>query len=298
MATFTNIGEIKSRRRLAPARPREPRLTARPFRDAAEAGGHDEGAFDVRPVSLLDEARRRLKSNMKADITLLRLAPEGIEHPSAEAVLTEMENRLQSMAALHKSLCRAGKFDGIDLAVYLRHAASLRNSPPQSPLAGGWVIEAGGQSLIWTREGNEGAADSSGVFMDLETALASAPAAAEGLAQRAVYACAIAAPPWIFRWRSPQAGTALTGHVAKPGEVGIRVRPSSEGVAVELSFSDWGPGLPDVFDLKGQRSLGLQLGSVLARLVKGSGDDQAPSEAVFTISFVPSHRAYETRLPV
>lgn len=288
MATFTNTIETKPRRgpvqRLSPHR-----RMLNADRATPELARHDEGAFDVRPVSLLDEARRRMKSNMQADIALLRLTPEGTEHPFAEAVLTEMESRLQSMAALQKALCRTGKFDEIDLAVYLRQAASLRNSPPQAPLAGGWVVEAGGDSLIWSRKEDGNAAAPAEGFMDLETALASTPGAWQGLAQRAVYACAIVAPPWIFRWRTPQTGTAGAGHIAKPGEVGIRVRTSTDGVAVELSFSDCGPGLPGVFDVKNQRALGLQLVGVLACLVQGSLSDDAPNCAVFSVAFVPSH---------
>ena len=295
MATFTNIIETKPRRgpvqRLFPHR-----RMLNADRATPDSAHRDEGPFDVRPISLLDEARRRMKSNMRADIALLRLTPEGTEHPCAEAVLTEMESRLQSMAALQKALCRTGKFDEIDLAVYLRQAASLRNSPPQSPLAGGWVVEAGGDSLIWSREEDGNATALAEGFMDLETALASTPGAWQSLAQRAVYACAIVAPPWIFRWRTPQIGTAGAGHIAKPGEVGIRVSTSADGVAVELSFSDCGPGLPGMFDLKTQRTLGLQLVGMLARLVQGSLTEEAPAGAVFAVSFVPSHRAYDAPL--
>jgi hypothetical protein len=128
--------------------------------------------------------------------------------------------------------------------------------------------------------------------MDLETALASLPAQGQDLVRRAVYACAIAVPPALYRWRSPQAGTAGRGHLAKPGEVGIRLRQAEDGVVVELSFSDCGPGLPALFDAKAQRALGLELISVLARLVQGSLSDDAASEAVFAVAFVPSHRDF------
>lgn len=128
--------------------------------------------------------------------------------------------------------------------------------------------------------------------MDLETALSTIPARWQDAAQRALYACAIVVPPWIFRWRSPQCGTAGSGHLAKPGEVGLRIRPADDGVAVELSFSDCGPGLPGIFDMKAQRALGHELVAVLARLVQGSLNEDACSEAVFEVAFVPSHRDF------
>lgn len=291
MATFTTGIETRPdrgrSRRESPHRRLLNGAADRPWPERAKE------PYDFRPASLLDEARRRMKSNMQANLSLLRLVREETEHSSAEAVLTEMENRLQSMAALHKARCRAGSFDAIDLAVYLRQAASLRNAPPHSPLNGGWLVEPGGSSLIWSGEedGNETAF--AGRFMDIETALASAPAQWRDRAQRAVFTCAVVIPPWIFRWRSPQCGAAGPGHIVKAGEVGIRVRVAEDGVAVEVSLSDCGPGLPGVFDLKAQRALGLKLGAVLARLVQGSLSEDAAPEAVFTVTFVPGHRDFD-----
>mgnify|MGYP000626519904 CR=1 FL=1 len=291
MATF--ITDIETRPDRGRARRESPRrrflIDAKADRPSPERA---KEPYEFRPASLLDEARRRMKSNMEANISILRLVPSGTEHPEAEAVLTEMENRLQSMAALRKAQSRSGNFGAIDLAVYLRQAASLRNSPPHSPLPGGWLVEPGGTSLSWSREEDGNTAAASEGFMDLETALSTAPARWQDLAQRAVYACAIVVPPWIFRWRSPQSGTAGSGHLARPGEVGLRVRVAEDGVAVELSFSDCGPGLPGMFDLKAQRALSLELVAVLARLVQGSLNEDAPSDAVFEVNFVPSHRDF------
>lgn len=255
--------------------------------------GHGD---DNRPISLLDEARRRLKSNMLANIDLLQLVEEETPSASAETALSEMEDRLQSMAALHKARCRAGDFDRIDLAVYLRQAAALRNSPPRSPLPGGWVAEPGGAALVWMRDEDEGPGANRRRFGDLETALAETPAEWRSLARLAAYACAIVAPPWIFRWVAPPSGTTGRAPAARHGEVGIRIRVT-EGVAVELSMSDSGPGLPDVFEPKAQRALGLELVSVLARLVQGSLGGEAGPEAVFDVAFLPSRHAQEATAP-
>lgn len=253
-------------------------------------------ADDNRPISLLDEARRRLKSNMLANIDLLRLVEEGTPSAFAEATLSEMEDRLQSMAALHKARCRAGDFDRIDLAVYLRQAAALRNSPPRSPLPGGWVVEKGGASLVWMGDEVDGRETNGRRFDDLETALAATPAEWRPLARLAAYACAIVAPPWIFRWMTPSPGMTGRGAAARPGGIGIRIRVT-EGVAVELSMSDSGPGLPDVFEPKAQRALGLELVSVLARLVQGSLGGEAGPEAVFDVAFLPSRHVQGATAP-
>lgn len=273
--------------RLSPHRRLLSRATANT--DAGFTNDRRGHADDNRPISLLDEARRRLKSNMLANIDLLRLVEEGTPSAFAEAALSEMEDRLQSMAALHKARCRAGDFDRIDLAVYLRQAAALRNSPPRSPLPGSWVVEEGGASLVWMGDEVDGREAKGRRFDDLETALAATPAESRPLARLAAYACAIVAPPWIFRWMTPSSGVTGRGDTARPGGVGIRIRVA-EGVGVELSMSDTGPGLPEVFEPKAQRALGLELVSVLARLVQGSLGEEDGPEAVFEVAFIPSRR--------
>lgn len=260
--------------------------TARP--DARSLGAKRvprERASACAPTSLLDEARRRMKANMQALSSLLRFDPPDATRDETEMVLTDMENRLQSMAALHRSLCRFGDFDQIDLAVYLRQAARLRNSPPRSTLPGGWTVESDG-SLVWVRD-DEVAAQTAG---ELDAALEAASPDSRDLARRALLASAILFPPWTFGWRSPQPGTSGIGLLAKPGDVGVRLRSSAEGVLVELTVSDRGPGLPDLFDARLQRQLGLELASVLARLVKGSFNEGPEAPAVFEVRFVPSYR--------
>lgn len=242
-------------------------------------------ALECARTSLLDEAGRRMKANMQAIASLLRFDAPGDYRDQTELVLTEMETRLQSMAALHRSLCRFGDFEQIDLAVYLRHAAQLRNSPPRSALPGGWALESDG-SLIWVRDEQTGAQTAG----DLDVALDAAPAGGRDLARRALFASAILFPPWTFGWRSPQPGTSGIGLLAKPCEVGLRLRASADGVLVEITVSDRGPGLPDQFDAKLQRTVALELASVLARLVKGSFNDGPDAGAVFEVRFVPSYR--------
>lgn len=266
-------------------RTRPDRAPTRQDSGASRAKRARAGAFECAPTSLLNEARRRMKANMHAIASLLRFDARGEHRDETEIVLTDMETRLQSMASLHRSMCRFGDFDQIDLAVYLRHAAQLRNSPPRTALPGGWAFESDG-SLIWMRD-DETVPQAAG---DLDIALEAAPSGGRDLARRALLACAILFPPWTFGWRSPQPGTSGIGLLAKPGELGMRLRASADGVLIEITVSDRGPGLPDRFDAKLQRKLALELASVLARLVKGSFNEGPDAAAVFEVRFVPSHR--------
>ena len=291
MATFTNNLQIT---RPAPVRvgrmsPHRRLLSGSTSGRRSPRQAMVTDADETRPTSLLDEARRRMKSNMQAHVALLRLCPEGDDHASAEARLTEMENRLQSMAALHRAQCRAGSFDQIDLAVFLRQAAMLRTTPARSPLAGGWSLDPSEPSLVWSRDEDDTTPSGPGHRMDLEGALARAPEKWKDLARRAIYACVIAVPPAMFTWRSPLVGPSGRSRLARGGEVRIRIRPAEDGVVVEITLSDRGPGLPAVFEVRDQRALGAELVSILARLVKGSMDDGSGSGAAFEVAFVPSH---------
>lgn len=282
-ASTTPAPQIRSRKT------RPVRVPARADGVAARLRRSRDGATPCAPTSVLDEAHRRMKINMLALAGRLRLDPAGVERDATEIVLTDMETRLQSMAQLHRSLCRRGDFRQIDLAVFLREASRLRNSPSRSPLPGGWAVEADGSLIRFPEE--EGSAHEPS---DLNTALESIDPATRDLARRAVFASAILFPPWVFGWAAPQSGTSRTGHLAEPGRVGFRLKATSEGVVVELSISDRGAGLPERFESPLQRGLALELGSVLARLVNGSLNSAVNGamndDAVFQVTFVPSHR--------
>jgi two-component sensor histidine kinase len=70
--------------------------------------------------ALLKEAHHRVKNNLQVITSLLRLESSRIEPPSTKAVRKDVQNRIQSMALLHETLYRSGKFAEVDLAAYLR----------------------------------------------------------------------------------------------------------------------------------------------------------------------------------
>jgi len=301
MATFTNT--LQNSRttpphvgRMSPHRlPEEGVRTGR--RAPRKTRGAGERPHDDRPISLLDETRRRTKSNMQSNLALLHLCPEGGEQAYAEAMLTEMENRLQSMAERHRARCRSGNLDRIDLAVFLRQSAMLRNSPSRSPLAGGWILDPSRPSLLWSREEDDPIPGYAGRPRDLQSALAQAPEKWRDHARRAIYASVVALPPAMFHWRSPLTESSAFLQPAQTGEVGICVRPRGSGVAVEVTLCERGPGLPSVFDPDHQRALELQLSEVLALLFRGSLENGAAAEVVFEVRFAPTGIMKPAALP-
>lgn len=240
-----------------------------------------------RSISELDEAHRRMKRNMQALASLLRFQAEDVEAPAAEALLTELETRLQAMAGDLRSRCRAGNFDQIELAVYLRHAARLWNTPPGCPPKGGWSFDTT-QSLVFRPDpDSEGPrASRAAATTDLEQALESTPARWREVIRRAVYSCAVTFPPWFFDWRS-------TGGAESPGprpssEFRLRVRIAPVGVKVAVSLSGVGPGLPPHFGVSHQRTLARDLASSLGRLVQDDRSQDPDCNVEFEVAFAGS----------
>lgn len=261
------------------ARPRVSRIARRP---RAAQVRPDEGG--QRSISELDEAHRRMKRNMRALQALLHLDAEGAESADAETLLTEVESRLQAMALGLRTHCRVGNFDQIELAVYLRQATRLWNTPPGHPPDGGWSFDAS-RSLVWQCLGDARTDRGPAAIAttDLSTALESVPPGLREVARRALYSCAVTFPPWFFNWRSPDA-------LAHPGprpssELGVRLQTAPDGVKVAVSLSGVGPGLPAHFGETHQRTLARDLASLLRRLVREGRGVESDSSVEFEVSF-------------
>jgi two-component sensor histidine kinase len=65
-----------------------------------------------------------VKNNLQVITSLLRLEIARTALPDTKAVLSEMQNRIRSMAILHQSLYRSGDFGAVDLGDYLRQMAT------------------------------------------------------------------------------------------------------------------------------------------------------------------------------
>jgi|CXWL01.1.fsa_nt_gi PAS domain S-box-containing protein len=79
--------------------------------------------------ALLQEVHHRVNNNLQVITSLLRLEGSRVAHAATKAVLKDMQNRIQSMAALHETLYRSGNFADVNLADYLRQITrQLRRS--------------------------------------------------------------------------------------------------------------------------------------------------------------------------
>ncbi|MDO9092015.1 MAG: PAS domain-containing protein [Rubrivivax sp.] len=75
-------------------------------------------------AALLKEVHHRVKNNLQIVHSLLRLESGRSVQPETATVLRDMRSRIQSMALLHESIYRSGRFASVDLGDYLRQVAT------------------------------------------------------------------------------------------------------------------------------------------------------------------------------
>ena len=285
MSTVTTLVPITRARNRVIAREPELRLLRAPESPNPIAA---RPARESRPVSLLAEAERRLKACMQATASLLRLDGEMGPDAATESALSEMEGRVQELAALEKTRCRAGDFDRVDLAVYLRHAAALWNSPPRTPLPGGWTCDDFGASVEW-RLGRPDRTSDVAPLGALNVLVRTLPANSQEGVRLAAFAAAVLFPPWRVRWCTapPSCGSSQPPAQAA-GAISVRIQTTDTGVFAQLRLSDRGPGLPGAFVSSAQSDLARDLEGVLRRLTQLPDVDRVVGQVGFDVAFVPS----------
>ena len=262
-----------------------------------EGPDRDQGfalADGIRPTSEIDEARRRVKRNVQGIERELRLGSRRGDERPAEAILTEMTHRLQSMAAYQRTICRSGQFDEADLAIYLKHVTSfLSRSRGQAAdsgtgAPGGWVLEDAGRTLAWKRDPTTGADDRGAIGVGLGDAVGFLPPRWREAVRRAVCACAVMFPPGLFNWRSWSATEPASDPRVRPGDLGIRLRSADDDVRVHVWVADQSLGLPRSFDHEAKAALGPQ---IAARLLSQTQETHpfASDPAIFEVAFVCAH---------
>ncbi len=196
--------------------------------------------------ALLKEVHHRVKNNLQVITSLLRIEGRRIDHEITKTVLDQMQGRIQSMALLHETLYRSGNFARVDLAAYL---GQLAQQVFRSHLAHPGLVQ---------------------LHLDLEPVQM-------GIDQ--------AIPCGLIV--NELASNSLKHAFAegRAGHVWIDLHPSADGAGLTLTVRDSGPGLPGDFELKRQRSLGLQLVSDLARQLQGSLTVGPGPETRFEVTF-------------
>jgi len=70
---------------------------------------------------LLSEIHHRVKNNLTAFISLLSLDGSYEDSDSGRALRKDLQNRARSMALIHETLYKTGKFSNVDMEIYLKN---------------------------------------------------------------------------------------------------------------------------------------------------------------------------------
>ena len=68
---------------------------------------------------LLSEVHHRVKNNLTAFISLLSLEGSYVDTEEGKSLRKDLQNRARSMALIHETLYKTGKFSTVDMEVYL-----------------------------------------------------------------------------------------------------------------------------------------------------------------------------------
>jgi PAS domain S-box-containing protein len=180
---------------------------------------------------LLSEIHHRVKNNLAAFISLLSLDGTYEETDSGRALKKDLQNRARSMALIHETLYRTGKFSNVDMQIYLTTLVEQIAATFRGNVAVDTVVDA------------------KGVVLDL------ARATTAGLIINELVTNS-------FKYAFPPSFDCM----AVRGEpCTVRVAFTEENGSLLLSVADNGRGLPRDLDPLSAKSLGLRLVNFLGR---------------------------------
>jgi PAS domain S-box-containing protein len=208
---------------------------------------------------LLREIHHRVKNNLQVISSLLSLQAGQLGDARAREVLKESQDRVKSMALVHERLYQSPHLSRVDAADYVRDL--------MAHLTRSYKI---GSSVSCRVE-----ADS--VTLGVDTAIA----------------CGLILNELVSNAFKHAFGARPPG--APPPEVVVSL--SCDGARCRLLVRDNGPGLPDDFDVRGARSLGMRLVHSLTAQLGGELDVRRDGGAVFRLTFENRAAAASGRSP-
>jgi PAS domain S-box-containing protein len=180
---------------------------------------------------LLAEIHHRVKNNLTAFISLLSLEGSYEESPAGLALKKDLQNRARSMALIHETLYRTGKYSSVEMGMYLSTLVGQIASSFDPEQAVRIVVSCEGVSIDLARATPCGL-----IVNELVTN--------------------------SFKYAFP-ASFDCPKIRGEPCTITISI--AEEGDAYVMTVRDNGIGLPAGFDARQARSLGLKLVNFLAR---------------------------------
>lgn len=198
-------------------------------------------------IVLLNEVHHRVKNNLQVISSLLSLQAQHVDDPRLRQALGESQGRVRAMALTHQLLYERKDYSRIDLGDYLERLLQLLLSSYRGSNAGRIAL----RSELPIEQ----------LYLDFERAIP----------------CGLIVNELV---------TNAFKHGFPDGQQGeITIALLADGSDLLVSVTDNGIGLPDAFDLKQVRSLGLQLVPLLVDQLAGSFTREAGPGTRFLLRF-------------
>jgi PAS domain S-box-containing protein len=194
---------------------------------------------------LLKEVHHRVKNNLQVISGLLNLQAHHITDPGAREVYKESQNRVITMGLIHEELYQSKDLAQVDFAAYIQNLSSN--------LFASYGKEHSNVDLVL---------DAEHIEMIVDTAIPCGLIVNELISNSLKHAFPM----------------------EKEGEVRVDFHSLGNGV-YRLSVADSGVGLPEGFDFRRSKSLGLQLVTVMTELLGGTIELNRDGGTTFIITF-------------
>jgi PAS domain S-box-containing protein len=200
--------------------------------DVTEARGAEERlrASLAEKETLLKEVHHRVKNNLQVISSLLKLHAGRVADPDARAAFEEAQGRVRSIALLHEKLYRSESLGSVSIGDYAEDLASA-------------LLRARGADGRPVRISVSGG----DVHLPVDRAM-----------------------PCGLILNELVTNSLKHGFPAAIAEPEVAIRARRVGCEIEITVTDNGVGLPEDFDPRGTRTLGIQLVRTLTRQLGGS----------------------------
>ncbi|CAM3943116.1 tetratricopeptide repeat protein [Flavobacterium antarcticum] len=194
---------------------------------------------------LLKEIHHRVKNNLQIVSSLLNIQAQNISDVKVLESIKEGQSRVQAMSLIHQNLYQSEELDAINIENYLQQLTAYLRD-----------IFAGKSKDISV------SIETSELYFDIDTAIPLGLIVNELVSNAFKYAFA----------------------ETEKGMITISI-DSVDGADYQLTVKDNGRGLPDDFQIKNSKSLGLKLVTILSRQLRGSMVFTTLNGSIFTIKF-------------
>jgi PAS domain S-box-containing protein len=225
--------------------------SARDITDQKKAQQRLRDSLEEKEV-MLREIHHRVKNNLQVIIALMGLQAESVTDKKTQEMLAELQARARAMSLVHETLYQSQNIARVNLTTYIKNLSAN-------------VMQTIGMNVNTLLM-----VDADDVHVGIDAAIPCGLIINELVTNALKYAFPPAAPE--------------PGRTPGPCEIHIGIR--SDGPSIALSVSDNGIGLPEGFDWKKAKSLGLRLVNILAcNQLRGTIDVDTSAGTKFLIRF-------------